>query len=234
MLTMLTRSAGRPVFWAIIRSESEAAYCKVLQTMKARCTEIRREEGLPDEWQPSTMLVDNSDAEIGACRCSTAVRWSDALQVIVLTQLSWNAACTLGFAHGADLLLCLQRIQSKRNVLPSLTWGFECRKVLNVDPYLCTWHATKAWLEQCRNKLVDKDRFQEAFDALHDVMVMKLVGTREERLQQVDDALKKVQEQFAGETEWLKWLNRAWVPKSSMLHQAIVAFACSGVRQLGP
>ena len=59
--------AGRPLFWAIMRGETTNRIAFVLQKVKQAM-----EEGQPEdfEWKPSCVLVDNSDAEIGAIRCA--------------------------------------------------------------------------------------------------------------------------------------------------------------------
>lgn len=60
--------AGRPIFWAIMRRETTDRIAFVLQKVKQAM-----EEGQPEdyEWKPSCVLVDNSDAEIGAIRCAS-------------------------------------------------------------------------------------------------------------------------------------------------------------------
>lgn len=98
-----------------------------------------------------------------------------------------------------------------------------CREVLSTPGYIvpvfiCTWHATKTWIEQIRCKLIDKSLFTDAFNGLHDIMTMDPGGTREERLAAVDSAIGGWQEQFKDETELLKWFNRYWEPKKGVLH----------------
>ena len=69
--------AGKPIAWAIVRSETTATYEFFLSTVKNAVEEFAAT--LPEErrlydvpvgqqftWQPSCVLVDNSDAEISA------------------------------------------------------------------------------------------------------------------------------------------------------------------------
>ena len=49
-----------------------------------------------------------------------------------------------------------------------------CRLVFpGMVMFLCVWHVLKCWLTNLRNKLVDKLKFTEYFDALHVLMYME-------------------------------------------------------------
>lgn len=88
--------------------------------------------------------------------------------------------------------------------------------MLGCPVLLCTWHATKAWLEQLRNKLRDKSRFREAFDTLHNIMLLKATGTREQRLAALDASITNFEEAFKkedGKEGVLAWFRREWKPK---------------------
>jgi hypothetical protein len=61
--------AGRPVVWALVRHETTEVYSTILGDLKDACDgilQLRQKECL----QPSCVLVDNSNAEIGAARCA--------------------------------------------------------------------------------------------------------------------------------------------------------------------
>lgn len=66
--------AGRPIFWAILRSSSAETYSTVLEKVAAACTAEMAETagtsatGPVARWQPSCCLVDNCDAELKAIR----------------------------------------------------------------------------------------------------------------------------------------------------------------------
>lgn len=63
-------SAGQAVTWAILRSETLDMYAKLLTILKERCERKMAELGKDsEEFSPSCLLVDNSDAEIGAGKC---------------------------------------------------------------------------------------------------------------------------------------------------------------------
>jgi hypothetical protein len=100
----------------------------------------------------------------------------------------------------------------------------QCRQVIKtidgavVSVFLCTWHcnwhatwhATKCWLEQLRNKMVDKERFTEAFHTILTIMLLKVGGTSEEKLSAVDTAKQKIEEAFSSERSVLQWFEREW------------------------
>lgn len=88
-----------------------------------------------------------------------------------------------------------------------------CRQALDVPVLLCLWHATKAWLEQIRNKLVNKQRCKEAFDTLHDIMYLKATGTLAQRCAAVDAAIEQFKETFSDEPEVIDWFELAWEKK---------------------
>jgi hypothetical protein len=79
----------------------------------------------------------------------------------------------------------------------------QCRQVFKtidgavVPVFLCTWHATKCWLEQLRNKMVHKERFTEAFHTILAVMLLKVGGISEEKVSAVDTAKKKLRRHSA-------------------------------------
>lgn len=78
---------------------------------------------------------------------------------------------------------------------------------------LCTFHVTKCWLENARRKLVDKQRFKEAFAALHDIMLLDAGGSREERATAVEAEFDSFKQRFSGEPELLKYVKKEWEPK---------------------
>jgi hypothetical protein len=91
-----------------------------------------------------------------------------------------------------------------------------------VPVFLCTWHATKCWLEQLHNKLVDKSRVTETFNAIHDIMLLKVAGTPEEKLAAVDAAIKAFKEAFSDEGAVLQWFEREWEVKSGRVPESYV------------
>lgn len=88
-----------------------------------------------------------------------------------------------------------------------------CRRVLKCPTILCTFHVTKAWIEQLRKKLVDKTRFTETFDGLYSIMHLKAAGTTVERSAAIDAALAKFAKQFEDEAEVTGWVTSTWAPK---------------------
>lgn len=83
-------------------------------------------------------------------------------------------------------------------------------------PLLCSWHATKCWLEQLRNKLVDKSRFREAFDCLYAVMYLRArtTDTDAQCLAAIDDQLAAFRTAFVMEQGVHDWSDREWDPKT--------------------
>lgn len=65
MCSKTVARAGRPVCWAILRSETSELYTRMLKLVK-QAVEERVSNGAV--WQPSCCLVDNSNAEISAVR----------------------------------------------------------------------------------------------------------------------------------------------------------------------
>ena len=94
-----------------------------------------------------------------------------------------------------------------------------------VPVFICTWHATKTWIEQIRNKLINKDLYTEAFNGLHGIMTMDPDGTHEERLAAVDSAIGDWKEQFRAEDGMVKWFTKYWEPKKGILR--CCTFACN-------
>jgi hypothetical protein len=58
-----------------------------------------------------------------------------------------------------------------------------------VQVFLCTFHVIKKWLEQVRNKLINKDRASKANKLLQKIMYQKAAGSKEECLAVIDDAI---------------------------------------------
>jgi hypothetical protein len=88
--------------------------------------------------------------------------------------------------------------------------------VLACPILLCTFHATKAWLEQLRKKLKNKTLFTAAFDGLYSIMHLKARGSREERMAAVKEAIAAFAEHFAHEPDVVAWVQSTWEPKAGV------------------
>jgi hypothetical protein len=75
------------------------------------------------------------------------------------------------------------------------------------------WHATKAWLEQLSQKMVDKSRVSEAFNSLYNIMYLQTSGSTAERLIAVDEKIAQFKAAFAGEDSMMDWFVSTWEKK---------------------
>ena len=91
------------------------------------------------------------------------------------------------------------------------------RQALGCPIFLCLWHGTKAWLEQLRRKLVNKERIREAFQALYGIMFLRAAGSREERLAAVNAKIAAFKSAFAEERAMVAWFEREWEKKKGAL-----------------
>lgn len=89
-------------------------------------------------------------------------------------------------------------------------WWECCRNVFSCPVFLCIWHVTKAWLEQLRQKLLDKTQLRAVFLALYNIMFMH--HSDEDSVHHEMDRLK---ETFPEEKRVHDWIQRAWTSNVS-------------------
>jgi hypothetical protein len=90
------------------------------------------------------------------------------------------------------------------------------RIVFDVPVFLCVFHVLQAWLLQIRNKLRDKGRLKEAFDALYNILYLRAIGTFLERCAAVDQAIADFKQVFATEMSLVQYFEVHWQKKNGM------------------
>lgn len=95
--------------------------------------------------------------------------------------------------------------------------GVGCRLVFKDCPiFLCTFHVTKAWLEQIRQKLFDKEQMKPVYKGLRKILYMKPPGDDLHKHVAVEAAVEEFRKRFKEEEAMLKWFDRMWLPDIRM------------------
>jgi hypothetical protein len=116
-----------------------------------------------------------------------------------------------------SIYACMSRQYTSFDYADSLqTTKLAYRSVFDVPVFLCVFHVLQAWLLQVRNKLRDKGRFKEAFDALYNILYLRATGTFLERSAAVDQSIADFKQAFATEMSLVQYFEVHWQKKKGM------------------
>lgn len=91
-----------------------------------------------------------------------------------------------------------------------------CRAVWpGIDVFLCIWHVLAAWSKQLRQKLGPGKgaRFQQAFDAMYAMMMMRALPTPEATLAALSAMADTFADTFKDDPAIVTYFQSHWLPK---------------------